>query len=269
MTAVYFSSLALYEPTFESFRDRVVECDYYEFSRLRLARATRHVFVRDVMGLWYAKGVSVRINTLEALAKRIGEMTVGSDEVVCIGVSAGGYAAMVVGHLIGATAVYAFSPQFKPLRALELFRRFCPKSGRNDVWFDQICGLEIEADKLLRTSSVPCYVQIPELSEIDIPELESARELPSVHLQVVRSMRHGIRYGAGLCGALFNAPHDLRRQLFDAHFDSIAGVLSFFNWRERLAIAWRSSASKRKKPCYLFRAAFYRSFFGALLGTCA
>ena len=85
----------------------------YEFLAMTEVSNVKRVFLRDHERSWYHLGVrglaaSVEelIGTLRQLAERC-----GARRVVCIGNSAGGYAALLYGALIPADAVLAFSPR--------------------------------------------------------------------------------------------------------------------------------------------------------------
>lgn len=111
LCAVYFSSHNIYFPNIESvFKKKIIQGDYYEWENLRLPNASRHIFVRDVKKQWYVEGVNHRLNSIDLLAEEIKILTAGY-EVVCIGSSAGGYAAVLIGNIINAVRVYSFNGQ--------------------------------------------------------------------------------------------------------------------------------------------------------------
>ena len=52
--AVYFCSNDLYYPNVEDiFRKRIVEKNFFEWYNLRIEKAYKHIFVRDVFKQWY------------------------------------------------------------------------------------------------------------------------------------------------------------------------------------------------------------------------
>ncbi len=109
--AVYFSSNDIYYPnTEEIFRKRIVEKDFFEWYHTRV-RARKHIFLRDLFKQWYLEGINVEICSQEKLAEWLRRKTEGY-EVVTVGSSAGGYAAVLFGSLIGARRVLAFCAQF-------------------------------------------------------------------------------------------------------------------------------------------------------------
>lgn len=115
--AIYFSSNNIYTPNEEqAFRYRIVEKNSFEWYGLRVRKAYKHIFVRDIFKQWYLKGINADIDTPEKLYSFLKQETEGM-KVVCMGSSAGGYAAILYGSLLGAERVIAFNAQFE-LRSL-------------------------------------------------------------------------------------------------------------------------------------------------------
>ena len=63
-------------------------------------------FVRDVYKQWYLKGVNAEIDSIEKLYEFLKAETEGY-QIVTVGSSAGGYAAVLFGYLLNATKVLA------------------------------------------------------------------------------------------------------------------------------------------------------------------
>ena len=111
--AIYFCSNDIYYPnTEEIFRKRIVEKNFFEWYHSRINRAYKHIFVRDVFKQWYLTGINARINTPEKLTEFLRKETEGYN-IVTVGSSAGGYAAILHGSLLNAKYVLAFNPQFE------------------------------------------------------------------------------------------------------------------------------------------------------------
>lgn len=115
--AIYFSSNNIYTPNEESaFRYRIVEKNSFEWYGLRVRKAYKHIFVRDIFKQWYLKGINADIDSPEKLYSFLKQETEGM-KVICMGSSAGGYAAILYGSLLRAERVIAFNAQFE-LRSL-------------------------------------------------------------------------------------------------------------------------------------------------------
>lgn len=108
---IYFTSHALYYPnTEDEFIARVINKDFYEWYKTRHLNAGKHIFVRDVFKQWYLAGINSTTNSIDLLAQFLARETEGKT-VTCIGASAGGYAAILLGCLIEARQVIAFNPR--------------------------------------------------------------------------------------------------------------------------------------------------------------
>lgn len=115
--AIYFSSNNIYTPNEEqAFRYRIVEKNSFEWYGLRVRKAYKHIFVRDIFKQWYLKGINADIDSPEKLYSFLKQETKGM-KVICMGSSAGGYAAILYGSLLKAERVIAFNAQFE-LRSL-------------------------------------------------------------------------------------------------------------------------------------------------------
>lgn len=111
--AIYFCSNDIYYPnTEEIFRKRIVEKNFFEWYHSRINRAYKHIFVRDVFKQWYLMGINAKINTPKKLTEFLRKETEGYN-IVTVGSSAGGYAAILHGSLLSAKYVLAFNPQFE------------------------------------------------------------------------------------------------------------------------------------------------------------
>lgn len=73
----------------------------------------KRLFVRDLHQSWYHRGMPGYGDSLGSVAESLREMIAGYevDRLVVAGASAGGYAALVFGTLLGAESVLCFSPQ--------------------------------------------------------------------------------------------------------------------------------------------------------------
>lgn len=114
--AIYFSSNDIYFPnTEEIFRKRIVEKNFFEWYHTRV-KARKHIFVRDVFKQWYIEGINTIINSPEKMEEWLKTETLGY-QVITVGSSAGGYAAVLYGSLLKAVRVIAFNAQFSLMSA--------------------------------------------------------------------------------------------------------------------------------------------------------
>ncbi|MFA6197331.1 MAG: hypothetical protein WC656_11900 [Sulfurimonas sp.] len=85
----------------------------FEFFKITKSFNVDKIFIRDLNQSWYHKGlkdISTSIEETALFLKKIIEKQKYS-KVVCLGNSMGGYAAIVIGELIGADVVLSFAPQ--------------------------------------------------------------------------------------------------------------------------------------------------------------
>jgi hypothetical protein len=83
------------------------------FELLSAAGPVKKLFLRDHHQSWYhagVQGVEGGIDGVEAMLRSLID-EVEASKVVMLGASAGGYAALLFGRLLGVTEVHAFSPQ--------------------------------------------------------------------------------------------------------------------------------------------------------------
>lgn len=85
----------------------------FEFFNLTRGVNCKKIYVRDMNLAWYHKGLPGIAKNIDGIAKHLKGLIKksGAKKVVCVGNSAGGYAALLFGHLIGANVVLAFAPQ--------------------------------------------------------------------------------------------------------------------------------------------------------------
>ena len=90
--------------------DRPGRAATFEFARSLRSVPLKTVFVRDHAFAWYHRGVEGVGADIDSVAEHLRALTGDAEEVVMVGNSAGGYAALLFGALLGCE-VHAFSPQ--------------------------------------------------------------------------------------------------------------------------------------------------------------
>jgi hypothetical protein len=109
---VYFSSNGLYYPNQDRiFEKEIIIRNRFEWKKNIVTSVGRIIFVRDITKQWYLTGINAQINTIDKLYEFLVEQTKGL-EVICVGSSAGGFAATLFGCLLQASCVFNFSGQF-------------------------------------------------------------------------------------------------------------------------------------------------------------
>ncbi len=85
----------------------------FEFVNATQELPVKRLFMRDLQVAWYHRGVPGRGGTLESVADSLAELRTlhEIDRLVVAGNSAGGYAALAFGTLLGADVALCFAPQ--------------------------------------------------------------------------------------------------------------------------------------------------------------
>jgi pimeloyl-ACP methyl ester carboxylesterase len=85
----------------------------FELFRATSAIPVKRLFVRDLEQAWYHRGLPGSGGTIEELAQTLRELVDGNGvkRLVLAGNSAGGYAALLFGTLLGADVALSFAPQ--------------------------------------------------------------------------------------------------------------------------------------------------------------
>lgn len=184
--AIYFSSNDIYFPNTEDvFRKRIVEKNTFEWYGTRIAKATKHIFVRDVFKQWYIRGINAQCNNIEALAALLKEEAKGM-KVVTVGSSAGGYAAIVLGSLLQAEYVLAFNAQLD----INLIAPRNPFVARyqNTKW-----GGYFSTKQHINPNTQYFYFY-SHLSPQDMQQCHAMPKLPNFHRVAFSTSHHGIPF---------------------------------------------------------------------------
>jgi len=111
--AIYFSSNDIYYPNTEStFIKNIIEQNKYEWYKTRIPYACKHIFLRDIKKQWYLTGINSDVSNPMLLFEFLHKETLGHN-IITVGSSAGGYAAVLYGSLLKAKMVFTFNGQFE------------------------------------------------------------------------------------------------------------------------------------------------------------
>lgn len=118
--AIYFCSNNLFFPhTLEDFEKQVVKKDRYEWYGMRVKRASKHIFVRDVYKQWYASGLNKNIPDIDSMFSFFKKECEGYGEIITVGSSAGGYASILFGTMLNANICLSFNAQWELFSSVE------------------------------------------------------------------------------------------------------------------------------------------------------
>lgn len=163
----------------------------FEFLSLTGNLEVKRLFIRDEHRAWYHRGIPGYGDNFTDLAKSLKPEVAQADRVVTIGNSAGGYAALAMGTLLGADMVIAFSPQTTlDLETLE--------SMDDHRWDDQIGALSNAIDRRWAdlASAITASQQAATNYRIYFDETHSADRLHAERLAPLDNLRF-YRFGRG------------------------------------------------------------------------
>ena len=117
---IYFSSNNIYYPNEpQVFQKDIVEKNRFEWYGARITDAHKHILIRDIKKQWFLNGINEEINTPTKLFDFLKRETEGFKNIVTLGSSAGGYAAVLFGQQLNANLIYSFNGQFEVNSQLE------------------------------------------------------------------------------------------------------------------------------------------------------
>lgn len=186
---IFFSSHGIYFPnTPEEFKLKVIKGNRFEWKRNIPKSYAKVIFLRDVFKQWYLEGINGEINSIEKLAEFLKQESRGLD-VICIGSSAGGYAANLFGALLNAKKVFNFSGQFSLIPYLETERDLHPLLVKHE--FNPAVNQYFDLSKILKNSSAPILYFYPGKCDQDIPQAQLAQHLSNVYDFKFNDSTHG------------------------------------------------------------------------------
>lgn len=208
--AIYFSSNDIYFPNNEeTFTKRIINKNFFEWYHTRIAKAHKHIFLRDIFKQWYLKGINKTINSPEKLAAFLQQEVKGYGNIITIGSSAGGYAAILYGSLIGAQTVFAFNPQFEIKSLLERSEEainplvFRLKSSMSK-WFDIVPFINPKTE---------IYYFYSKYSQWDKEQYDHTIPMQNLHQICFKSAHHGIPFIKKALPVVLNASNDFLNNL--------------------------------------------------------
>jgi hypothetical protein len=191
---IYFSSNSIYYPnTEENFIQTIVSKDHYEWKKNKIKDAHKHIFIRDIFKQWYLLGINNKINSIEKLSAFLKKETQGY-HTICIGGSAGGFAASLLGCLIDAEKSYSFNGQFEVATLLdsEDNRLLNPLLVENETNISINKYYNITPH--INDKKTQIYYFTSAFSEWDVQQYEVVKDVENVNTIRFNSQVHGIPF---------------------------------------------------------------------------
>lgn len=208
--AIYFSSNDIYFPNNEEkFTERIINKHFFEWYHTRITKAHKHIFLRDIFKQWYLKGINSSINSPEKLSEFLLQETKGYHHIIALGSSAGGYAAILYGSLIGAHKVFAFNPQFEIntllKRSSEMINPLVFRlKDSMSKWYDIVP---------LINSKTEIYYFYSQNSQWDKEQHKHIIPMKNLHQICFNSAHHGIPFIKNALHVILNANNEFLKSL--------------------------------------------------------
>jgi len=191
---VYFSGNGLYYPsTLEAFNRAIVENNRFEWLKNKASGVGKHIFVRDIFKQWYLEGINSRLNSIDKVADFLRAETQGW-RVTTVGSSAGGFAAVLFGLLIGAEEILSFSGQYAILTVLEQFGGM----EKNPLVVKYMHHPQVkkfyDLCPFISQSDIPIFYFLPANSRQDQRQREYIRSFDNVQIFPLKDGNHGIPF---------------------------------------------------------------------------
>lgn len=194
VVAVYITSNALFFPhTAEGFQKAILEKDRYEWTRMKIRRAQKHIFIRDVYKQWYATGINSQINSIDKLIDWLRNEVNGYKYLIVSGSSGGGYAAALVGARLKASLIIDFNGQWEINSSIE-------KDGK--VVSPILKKMKDESDEGIKYFNIACeefdyertFYLVSDRSPWDCKQLRLVEDFKNIHIIRFRNKHHGIPF---------------------------------------------------------------------------
>lgn len=216
---IFFSSHGIYYPnTEEEFRKKILIENRYEWKRNIPRDYASLIFVRDVQKQWYVCGINKRICTIPKLEEYLRKLTEGK-QIICVGSSAGGFAAALFGCLLQASHVLCFSGQFSLVSMMDgadmkhMNQLICHYADHPH--YNQFYDITAWLEEHLST---PIFYFYPTRSEQDLLQFKIAKNLSNVFPIGIISDAHGIPFRLECLDCLINMQREQLSKLFQ-HFE--------------------------------------------------
>lgn len=175
----------------------------FEFRHTVAGVRTNQVFLRDPSGLWYLAGIPGAGSSADDVASYLRAECArrGAKRVVTVGNSAGGYAAILFGLLIGANEVHAFSPKTRLLEPSDFhsparLKFLLDHTGREHPYLDLKRLLEEHSD-----GPTTVHIHYPNGDTVDATQARRVAGIANVRIWRYRWRTHALvkvlkEYGA-------------------------------------------------------------------------
>lgn len=192
--AVYLTSNNLFYPhNEEMFRKAVIEKNRFEWTRLKIKRAQKHIFLRDIYKQWYGIGINKELDSIDKVVEWLKDEVKGYSSIICIGSSGGGYFASIIGSKLQADLVLNFNGQWDIHDSIEdngiiispVLKKMLAEKHPGIKYFN-IVREEFDYSRI--------FYFVSSKSPVDIRQLELASSFKNIHIIRFSNSHHGIPF---------------------------------------------------------------------------
>ena len=206
LCVIFFSSGGLYSEKNCAAR---LDGDYYEFHRNPVRRAGRNIYVRDVLLSFYLDGINAEINSTDKLLALLKELTRGY-RIITVGISAGGYMAMLAGSILGAEYAVSESGTVD----LDFMKDHFAKFPWSRKWLEKTDNHYWKIVPCLQQNPVPIYEFEAYHNLCDRENAKLLGAVSSVRFFNIACDSHGTVLDSPAIGAFINLPRPRIEELY-------------------------------------------------------
>lgn len=185
------SSHAIYYPNTEAeYIKKIRRQDRYEWENITKNNRIRNnfskiIFIRDIYKQWYVSGVSITLNSIDALVDYLRKEIGGMGNIVTAGNSAGAYAAVLIGVLLNADRIINISGQYSLLPYID--KNFLLQRYQNNINYSKYYNLYT----FLQNNKEPILYFFPAKCPDDNYQFALVKHCPNIMSFRINSAQHG------------------------------------------------------------------------------
>tara|TARA_R100000951_G_scaffold112341_1_gene112543 strand:+ start:41 stop:679 length:639 start_codon:yes stop_codon:yes gene_type:complete len=147
------------------------------------------LFVKDPKRIWYQNGISQKHNSVESTVELIKSYSSKYQTTICIGNSAGAFAAILFGTLLNVNQVVAFSPQTLLSKDLKDFpwMKELDNLYKNDMY---CVDLKYHLSNINYSTKID--VCVPVLNSFDSNQFDHIKDMPNVKMLPFNTADHNM-----------------------------------------------------------------------------
>lgn len=225
---IYFSSNGLYGfDELDLFKKNIIGKNKFEFYGVRV-KNSKNIYLRDVTNNWYVNGINKDIDSLEKLLDFLKRESAGK-KIITLGSSAGGYAAVLFGNLLGAERIFTFSGQF-----------VLPEEKKDREYFSLV--------ETVNNSNIPTYYIFPTRVDFDVVQYNHIKGAKCLLALPITSSIHGVPVYKEILKKIINSDEKKLNKMFTGvEYKEKKFIIKFFGLAAFLSRVINKNLDCRKK----------------------